>query len=374
MKDTPIGPRMQLTLGAIMALMAAMAVRVDFINNKAYGAAISPEAAAVLGMAAILVALLPATASVLGWCWLTRSGTAICLVLTIWCAQAAYSSKQDQLALNSQTSQRNFARQIEKENRAKEVLRSIKETGTVEELGTLAAKADQIETDAGRKLAAAESTFPGICRSRPYLRRCKKLTAAKAKAADALKLAEADAKRAHERLSQAKARAKAEADLAEAEAKSAAGPARKREESPVLTWLFIAVTQIIALLGGKAARLIHGGWQARPRATARPRKAAAPVQPAGGTREPLPANVVPLRKHSVEAWLTSACEPGGELRGGEALKAYKRFAKDAQMTAGELRSILAQIHGDALAARSSGYVVRGISLRASAASQKAAAC
>ncbi len=98
--------------------------------------------------------------------------------------------------------------------------------------------------------------------------------------------------------------------------------------------------------------------------------------PTGDTKEPLPANVVPLnaRRHSVEAWLRSATEAGGSLKGGEAFKAYKRWPERLpDMTAGELRSILAAIHPGAVEARTSGYTVRGISLR-TAAQTKAASC
>ncbi len=358
MNDNTLGWRTQLTLGAIFTAMACRAVRIDYINNVVFGGSISPEAADVLGMAAILVALIPAGASILGWCWLSRAGLAVVLVLTVYSANEAYSTKQGETVLAAETAQANYKKAKAKETRAKAVLSSIKEVGTAIELGNLAAKADAT-------LAEAETAFKRDCK-RPRSEACQEATAAK-------NLADGEAKLAHQRLSQAEARDKAEADLAEAEARSAKGPAQKREESPLMTWLFIAATQITALLGEKGVRLIAAGWQAMPRKAAKAKRAAAPVNPTGGTREPLPANVVPLRKHSVEAWIASATVLGGELKGGEALKSYKGFAKDAAMTAGELRSILAHIHGDALEKRTSGYVVRGISLRTVIASEKRAA-
>ncbi len=363
MNDNTLGWRAQIIMGVAMALALSTAVRVDYINNVAYGASISPEAATVLGMSAIMVAAIPAAAGVLGWCWLLRAGIAVFLTLTVWSAHIAYDSKQGETVRQSQTRQENYIKAKEKETRAKEVLKLVKETGSQDELGNLAAKADA-------NLAEAETALPKVCKSRPDVERCKE-------PGEARKKADAEAKLAHERVSQAKARDKAEVDLAEAEQRSATGPAQKREETPLLTWMFILATQIAALLGEKAMRLITGGWHARPQKTApKPKRTAAPVPPTGGTREPLPANVVPLRKHSVEAWLASAAAPGGELKGGEALKAYRRWPEaDAQMTAGELRSILTRIYGDALEARTSGYVVHGVSLRTMAASQaKAAAC
>ena len=65
------------------------------------------------------------------------------------------------------------------------------------------------------------------------------------------------------------------------------------------------------------------------------------------------------------------------MRGGEALKAYKRYAgrvaKD--ITGPELRNILAEILGNsAVVQRTSGYIVQGLSLRAQVAASHAATC
>jgi hypothetical protein len=65
------------------------------------------------------------------------------------------------------------------------------------------------------------------------------------------------------------------------------------------------------------------------------------------------------------------------MRGGEALKAYKRYAgrmaKD--MTGPELRNILAEILGQAaVIQRTSGYIVQGVSLKAQQATSHAAIC
>jgi hypothetical protein len=53
------------------------------------------------------------------------------------------------------------------------------------------------------------------------------------------------------------------------------------------------------------------------------------------------------------------------MKGGEALKAYKRWAGPtaANMCAGELRQILTDVCGAMIEARTSGYVVRGLQLR-----------
>jgi hypothetical protein len=118
-------------------------------------------------------------------------------------------------------------------------------------------------------------------------------------------------------------------------------------------------------------RLLGEGWKARPRrnaAAARARKA--------GTQAPLPPNVLPLNahRHSVKAWIDAATVNGGVLRGGDALKAYKRFAgrMAATMTGSELRSILEAIFPGAVEPRNSGYVVRGVQLRGGGLRERAA--
>jgi hypothetical protein len=159
-----------------------------------------------------------------------------------------------------------------------------------------------VEADA--KLNEASATSKKDCK-KPRSDACKL-------AGEEKKRAEDGKKRAHERLSQAKARDEAKAALAEAEARSATGPAEKREESQILTWLGIALTQLVALLGGHAASLIAGAVQARPSATPKPKKAKAPVPPTGGTKQPLPANVVPIAaaRHAVKAWIGSSTVSG----------------------------------------------------------------
>ncbi len=360
MNSTTLGWRVTIVTGATLALLACAAAGVDLANNYAFGITISPMFAAVTVIAAIGVIVIPAVATILGWCWLKRIATAAVVAMTVWCAWNAYGTSQGNSALAAQTRQEQYLKAVDKEKRAKAVLASIKEVGTVTQLGNLAAKADA-------NLAEAETTSGRDCK-KPHSQACKRAEATK-------KLAEQDATLAHERLSQAEARDKAEADLAKAEAKSATGAALVREESPVLTWLGILLTQAMALLGGEGAALIGSSVRARTERAPKAKKPAAPSGPKGGTKEPLPANVIPLSKHSVKAWLDGATQGGGDLRGGEALKAYKRWAgREARdMKSEELRAILTGLLGEAVETRTSGYVVRGISLRIGTAAQTKAA-
>ena len=84
------------------------------------------------------------------------------------------------------------------------------------------------------------------------------------------------------------------------------------------------------------------------------------------------ANVISL--HGVKAWLDKATAAGGEMRGGDALKAYRRHAGLAakEMTSAELRDILTGILGEKVVQRrTSGFVVLGLQLKTVKASHAA---
>jgi hypothetical protein len=356
-KDTSMDWRMQICLGAVLALLAVAAVRVDILNNWEYGSSVSFELATILVLAAICVVALPTGASVLGWSKHLKWTTTVCVVLTVWSAVNAYTTKQGAEILAKQSSQEKYQSAKEDEKLARQTLKQIKEVGEVVELGKLQAIASSDRAVACRKSKSE------VC-----------------------KLAEADEKLLTARLSDAKARDKAKATLAEAKDEAKAGPAEvsmvatviagylgadagsvARNIALVLTGLGIAVTQLVALLGGQAASLIGAGIRARPKTM----KTAGKVKPQGptngGTKRPVASNVVPLdaARHSVKAWLDKATVTGGEILGGQALKAYKRYAgrmaKD--MTGAELRGILTEILGEeAITQRTSGYVVLGRSL------------
>jgi len=93
----------------------------------------------------------------------------------------------------------------------------------------------------------------------------------------------------------------------------------------------------------------------------------------GGSHGGAPKRAVPLAtrfdaaSHSVKVWLDTATIAGGEIRGGDALKSYRRWAKKMcqEADAAEFRKNLACILGaDRIVPRTSGYVVNGIQFRA----------
>lgn len=70
--------------------------------------------------------------------------------------------------------------------------------------------------------------------------------------------------------------------------------------------------------------------------------------------------------HGIKAWLEVATAPGGELRGGDALKSYRRWAKGTaqDIDAAQMRASLDSILGPGrIISRTSGYVIRGVQLR-----------
>ena len=102
--------------------------------------------------------------------------------------------------------------------------------------------------------------------------------------------------------------------------------------------------------------------------------AAAAVKQAGpgGSQGGAPKRAVPVvtrfdaASHSVKVWLDAATVPGGEIRGCDALKSYRRWAKKMCQEADpeEFRRNLTGIIGAGrIVPRTSGYVVRGIQLR-----------
>lgn len=71
-------------------------------------------------------------------------------------------------------------------------------------------------------------------------------------------------------------------------------------------------------------------------------------------------------RDSVGAWLDASTVAGRELRGGDALKSYRRWAKDSAplVDSSEFRKTLAAILGAGrVVPRTSGYIIMGIGLR-----------
>src|SRR5258706_3635658 len=137
MNDTPLGWRVLLCTGSALALMAVAAVRVDLINNWEYGKTVSFELATILVLAAIGVVALPAAASILGWSRHIKLTTIVCVLLTVWSAVNAYSTKQGAAILAAQSSQEKYESAKADEKLARETLKQIKEVGAVDELGKL---------------------------------------------------------------------------------------------------------------------------------------------------------------------------------------------------------------------------------------------
>ena len=92
----------------------------------------------------------------------------------------------------------------------------------------------------------------------------------------------------------------------------------------------------------------------------------------GGSQGGAPKRAVPVAtrfdaaSHSVKVWLDAATVPGGEIRGCDALKSYRRWAKKMCQEADPedfRRNLTGIIGAGRIVPRTSGYVVRGIQLR-----------
>jgi len=278
MQNTSIGWRVQLATGIALSIMAAVAVRVDVLNNWQYGRTISAELASILVLAAVAVVAVPVAASILGWSRHLRITAAICVALTVWSAVNAYSAKQGAAILAAQSAQAAYTSALADEKAARAMLATIKETGDAGELGKLQA------------LASAEREK--ACR--------------KPKSDDCAN-AKSEEKTLTGRVSDAKARDKAQATIANAKQDAKAGPAEASMVATViaaaqlgadaasvaryialaLTGLGIAVTQLVALLGGQAASLIGSAIKCRPpKIAAKPPEAEAPAEEAPAIAAP----------------------------------------------------------------------------------------
>jgi hypothetical protein len=369
-EPTTEGWRSQLFWGASIAIVAAGCGIVDGINNYTFGIAISSMSAAVMLFAAALVIAVPAFAAYRGWDWLKAGVLATALALTVWAAASSYGTSQAGLHTATQDRQDHYRRASEKRQKATETLAAIKETGQAVELAKLADQADA-------RFDEANTTWARSCK-KAWLDICTTATAEK-------KAAEAKQTAARQRLSDAKSRDKASADIESAEAIMNAGQTVIREENPALVWLSIALTQGGALLGGEGFALLLLGMAGRKTwKQSRRKKARTETAPdgGGGTKQPLPGNVVSMTaRRSVDTWANAhlASEIGGEVRGSDIHRAYKRWKEhDPSITSAEMKEILATVLKDGkgkVVMRTSGWTVRGSKLVSSQtqAKKKAAA-
>ncbi len=260
-KSIPLNWRLQLGTGTALLTMAVAAVRVDILNNWEYGQTVSLELATILVIAALCVVALPVAASILGWNRHIKLTTGVCVVLTVWSAVNAYSAKQGAAILTAQSSQQSYEAAMADQKSARDTLARITETGDAEELSKLESSIEATKAIACRRPKSESSASASF--------RCKS--------------AETDERNIISRLSEAKARDKAQATLATAKREAKAGPAEASMIATViagqfggdaatvarfialaLTGLSIAVTQLVALMGGQAATLIGNGIKGRP--------------------------------------------------------------------------------------------------------------
>jgi hypothetical protein len=381
------GWRVRLGIGIVLAAMAAFAVRADILNNWAYGMTITPELASVMVLAAAGVAALPVAASITGWNLFLRATTFLFVALTIWAAANAYSAKQSANILAAEGAQQRYEDARKDAAAAREEAASArKEAAAIGEAVSAGALTDMVKQAQTKldELSGRAKEIGSTCAAH------KKCQAAEAELA-ALTSRLGQARSKEEALSRAD---RADAKVREAKGEALSGPAEAsmlatviakslgvnaadvaRNIAIALTALSIIATQCAALLGGKAANLIASALKFRTReAPLRPEKPK--PKPEGpskrrrrGRKQSLGTNVVKLDavRKTAQQWLDNATDNCGEMRGGDALKSFKRCAgrAAANMTAEEFQALLTDILGaDAILKRSSGYIVRGRSIKA----------
>jgi hypothetical protein len=381
-----IGWRVRLGIGLVLAAMAAFAVRVDILNNWAYGMTITPELASVMVLAAAGVAALPVAASITGWNPFLRATTLLFVALTIWAAANAYSAKQGANILAAEGAQQRYEDARKDAAAARdEAAAARKEAAAIGEQVSASGLTDMVK-QAQTKLDELSGRAKEIGSTYAANKKCQ--TAEAELAALTSRLGQAKSKE------EALARAdRADMKVREAKGEAKSGPAEAsmlatviakafglnaadvaRDIAITLTALSIIATQCAALLGGKAASLIAGALKIRAKEVpaARKQKPRPEGRPPKARRKTVPkqrsgSNVIKLdtSRNSVERWLEST-NGDGEMRGGDALKAYKRSG-GGRLSAEEFQDILTDILGtDAIVKRSSGYIIRGGSLRAPA--------
>ncbi len=274
--NTLVPSWVQVATGVCLSAIAIAAVRVDIINNYHYGLSEGGhELATVMVLAAVCVVALPIVAAIYGWSSLLRWMTALCVLMTCWCAINAYAQKMGTSIL-SKTSQASVYAGAEKDQAAaRATLARITETADTATLTDLVAAAKAKASDAEKsdtKKMGSASCFK------------------------ACKTAQADHMALLGRLSEAKARDAAKLALAEAKSEAKAGPA---EASMVATWiatktdgdatdiartiglvitiLGIAATQGAALLAHTAAILIGSGFKGSRREEPKPSTETVPI-------------------------------------------------------------------------------------------------
>ena len=340
-----IGWQVRLAAGIVLGGMAGFAVRVDILNNWSYGMTVSEELASVMVLAAAGVVALPVVASITGWNLFLRLTATLFVALTVWAAANAYSAKQGASILAAEGAQQRYADAQkdaavarEEASTARKEAASIAETVSSDDLAAMVTQAQSQVNDLTKR--AAEMGL--ICAS---YRKCSDADAG----LKALRDRHGKAKTKEEALARAD---KADAKVKEAKGEAKAGPAEASMLATViarslradatdiargiaiaLTALSIIATQCAALLGGKAASLMSGAVKMRSAQRVAQKQEKPKPKPKGPARRKatpkrrLGDNVIKLDavRKSAERWKESL-NKGGETRGGDALKNFKRFA------------------------------------------------
>jgi len=272
----------QILIGIALLGVAGATTYIDVSNDWQYAVKISMEFALGFLVAALGILVFPSAASLhpcKKWKTYFYAATAVCVSLTIFCAYHAYKAKQDAILLDSRDKQETHDNARNDAIKAREQLRGIKESRTVEDLQKLAEKAT---TEVTAKCSQ---------------KRKEACTRAKDKAA----IADAD-------LANGRSRDKLEAIVKASEAHAGKSVRfetdsieTERLQNWIMTLVIIFFTPFISLSGGAGVELIASAliaekitqkqaienWRKDTRKT--------PTKKRTKKVEPLPVNVSPIR-------------------------------------------------------------------------------
>jgi hypothetical protein len=338
-------------VGLLLGALCVAALRIDILNNWHYGVTVSHELAGVLVLAAIGVAALPAVAGLRGWSWLYGLGAAGCVALTVMAAFLSYTAKQGEIAAARQTSADSYAsarrdeadaRRDEKEARVEAA--AISETASADELALLA---DEAKAKAGREEGRGGCLGKCELAKDAHAALIGRLGQAKAKAA-ALDRAEAARQRvvvAQGRAHGGSARLPMSATWIAAHAGWDAAEVAQSIDIG-FSLLSIIVTQVFALLGHPAVKLVMWGIE-RPQPTSQS-AAPAPVRtvPAAQSRKVAMRSkrtVPPDVLEEVERWARRALVPmrGAAMPASALFEAYA--ASGGDLTSARLGAALSEL-------------------------------
>lgn len=147
----PVNWRSLLWASRMMLTLSVAATGITFCLNVKFGWELSPEAAAIMGLATLGALITSSFARLNGWGWIERGTVIVCVVLSIWTELHYHAVSQASLSRNWEAKERGRAGAQMDLDAARIRLSAIAETSTV-------AAIDDILAENNKDVKAAERT------------------------------------------------------------------------------------------------------------------------------------------------------------------------------------------------------------------------